>query len=239
MNLRNRDTDVIGVKERANRTICLGVACCCVFLLGCGIAAKSGQGEFSGQLVARELVHKYGQVTNLAPRGYIGFIVERLSSVSPRRLSPSPEVILLDTPMLGAYSGAGHYIILTRGLALTLASEGELAFVLAHEMAHRILGHFGEGNELGDSTISDAALEREMSADGYALELLARAGFAPASAIAAIRSVTTRFPPATAARLSLNQREANLLQKLRKMNSIIPAVTTSGDYKQLRSDLSY
>ena len=227
------------LKSKAIRTIATGVACCSLFFCGCGVSTKLNQDDFAGQLLARELVQKYGQVANRAPRGYINFIIERLLSATPNRLTPQPEVIILDTPTLGAYSGAGHYIIVTRGLALTLASEGELAFVLAHEMAHRILGHFGEGNELGDSTISDAALERETAADSFALLLLERAGFAPASSLAAIRSVTARFAPATAARLSLNRREANLVTRLRSMPPVIPAVTTSHDYRQFRKDLSY
>lgn len=239
MNLRRRDTTKMIIKRRYIRTLSFIVVWCVVFFCGCSATPPKGAGELSGQLVARELVQAYGQVTNVGPRGYVNFIVERLSAGAPVRLAPSAQVILLDTPTLGAYSGAGHYIILTRGLALSLASEGELAFVLAHEMAHRILGHFGEGNELGDSTISDAALEREIAADSYALELLNRAGFAPASAVSAIRSVTTHFPEATAARLSLNRREANLVQKLRQMRSSIPAVTTSHDYRQFWSDLSY
>jgi len=226
------------------RSFAAQVVCICMFFCGCGSLARQGstasqQEEFASQLVARRLVQTYGQVTNAAPRGYVSYIVERLVSAAPAKLTPQPEVILLDTPTLGAYSGAGHYIILTRGLALTLASEGELAFVLAHEMAHRLLAHFNEGNELSDSTISDTALQREIAADTYALGLLERAGFAPASALAALRSVKARFAPSTAARLSLIQRENNVALKLRTMTSIIPAVTTSNDYRQFRADISY
>lgn len=43
---------------------------------------------------------------------------------------------ILDTDQVGAYSTPGGYIFITRGLLLRLTSESELAWVLAHEIAH-------------------------------------------------------------------------------------------------------
>lgn len=195
--------------------------------------------ELSGQLAAQELVATFGQVTNRPPNRYLGFIVERLNSVTLKKISPLPEVILLDTPALGAYSGAGHYIVLTRGLALALGSEGELAFVIAHEIAHRTLGHLEGRREWDDSVVSDQALKREMSADQYAFELIERAGFSAGSALQSVLSVSAFFPQGTPGRIALDQRATNLKELLRAAHPIIPAVTTSHDFRRFHQDLSY
>jgi predicted Zn-dependent protease len=43
---------------------------------------------------------------------------------------------VLDTPELGAYSGPGGYVMVTRGAIAAMADEAELAGVLAHEISH-------------------------------------------------------------------------------------------------------
>jgi len=43
---------------------------------------------------------------------------------------------VLDTPELGAYSGPGGYVLITRGSIAAMEDESELAAVLAHEIAH-------------------------------------------------------------------------------------------------------
>ena len=48
---------------------------------------------------------------------------------------------VLDTPTLNAFAMPGGYVFLTRGLYETLASEAELAGVLAHEIGHVTAGH--------------------------------------------------------------------------------------------------
>ncbi len=48
--------------------------------------------------------------------------------------------VLKDKP--ASYTLPGAYIFLTKGLLLQVNSEAELAFILAHEIAHIVHGHF-------------------------------------------------------------------------------------------------
>jgi predicted Zn-dependent protease len=49
---------------------------------------------------------------------------------------------VLDTPEIGAYSGPGGYIMVTRGAIAIMEDESELAGILAHEISH-VLNHDG------------------------------------------------------------------------------------------------
>lgn len=48
---------------------------------------------------------------------------------------------VLDTATVNAFAAPGGYVLVTRGLLLKLRNEGELAGVLAHEIAHVQLKH--------------------------------------------------------------------------------------------------
>lgn len=79
----------------------------------------------------------------------------------------------------------GSRIQLHSGLEALLQDDAELAFVLAHELAHVILEHTGPGKE---AQIKDRAVRQriEIDADHFALLLMARAGFATTAAAASI-----------------------------------------------------
>lgn len=79
----------------------------------------------------------------------------------------------------------GSRIQLNSGLEALLQDDAELAFVLAHELAHVILEHTGPGKE---AQIKDRAVRQriEMEADNLGVLLMARAGFATAAAAASI-----------------------------------------------------
>lgn len=64
----------------------------------------------------------------------------------------------------------GRYVAVTARMMRFAADDHELAFVVAHEMAHNILGH-------GDVHASKHGKAAEAEADALGVELLARAGF--------------------------------------------------------------
>lgn len=89
----------------------------------------------------------------------------------------------------------GRHVFLTTGLLATLRGDDELAFVIAHEMAHNILGHAasmraegvtrGIGRGLGRSgRIVRAA---EQAADQLAGEIMLDAGFDPVAGAQMLR----------------------------------------------------
>jgi predicted Zn-dependent protease len=65
---------------------------------------------------------------------------EKLLAPSFGRPSPAWHTTVLDVGAPNAFALPGGYVYLTRGLLPYLSSRGELAAVLAHEMAHVVMG---------------------------------------------------------------------------------------------------
>jgi len=80
-----------------------------------------------------------------------------------------------------AFARGEATIVLTTGLLRQIESEDELAFVLAHEIAH-LMKHSGQSSEhtlFPQRSKLKSALELEYEADVFAVQLLKRAGFSP------------------------------------------------------------
>jgi beta-barrel assembly-enhancing protease len=77
---------------------------------------------------------------------------------------------------LNAYAD-GTYVKLTSSVAEYAADEGELAAIIAHEMAHNLLGHQARLDATGRNRAN--ILETEIEADKFSVRLLAGAGYDP------------------------------------------------------------
>ena len=94
-------------------------------------------------------------------------------------------VALVDDP--GAYAYAnGRGVYIESGLLEVLQDDDELAFIIAHEIAHVILKHVGSGREedLANKSIR-SSIEKE--ADEMSIRLMIGAAYDPAGAFTAIR----------------------------------------------------
>lgn len=80
---------------------------------------------------------------------------------------------------LNAYAD-GTYVKLTSAVAEYAIAEDELAAIIAHEMAHNLLGHQARLDATGRSRA--AILETEIEADKFSVRLLAGAGYDPLAA---------------------------------------------------------
>lgn len=80
---------------------------------------------------------------------------------------------------LNAYAD-GTYVKLTSAVAEYAADEGELAAIIAHEMAHNLLGHQAKLDVVGRSRAN--ILGTEIEADRFSVRLLAGAGYDPMAA---------------------------------------------------------
>lgn len=117
---------------------------------------------------------------------------EQRLRVTPVPACPS-RVHLARSQQTNAYADGVH-VFLTTAL-INDTSEDELAFVIAHEMAHNILGHAailrgpaverGLGRTLGRSGAIVRATER--AADALGAELMADAGYDPVAGAAFLR----------------------------------------------------
>jgi predicted Zn-dependent protease len=77
-------------------------------------------------------------------------------------------------------------VVLSKGLLGMLDTRAELAFVLAHELGHIVLGHNRRHDSARYALTGGAALqagiEREIEADNFALKLLSTSGYEPQTA---------------------------------------------------------
>jgi len=128
-----------------------------------------------------------------------GWACERANRVSERLQfdAPASERLIVEVPWLEektAFTAPGRYIYFCRGLYERCGNDEEVAFVVAHEMAHHRLGH---AQLLGSripfvAALPGAALiaclirgmqrraispEAEIAADRLGLELCLRAGY--------------------------------------------------------------
>jgi hypothetical protein len=92
------------------------------------------------------------------------------------------DVILSNSSNLNAWSD-GRRVMVTTAMMREAANDDELAFVIAHEMAHNILGHSDKQDSLsllGMLGIGSSRVRHmEIDADSWAVPLMAYAGYAP------------------------------------------------------------
>jgi hypothetical protein len=95
------------------------------------------------------------------------------------------QALLINSSDLNAWSDGSHVFVSSAMLALA-SSDDELAFVVAHEMAHNILGHSSGGDThglLGLFGLGAAKVRREeMTADSFAIPLMNSGGYSPQAA---------------------------------------------------------
>ena len=97
-----------------------------------------------------------------------------------------PTFRVIDSPFPNAYARGKSEIVLTTALVESIATRGEAAFVIAHELGHLTLGHTaslpkGERVSLVGSTLAENLSLREYDADCFAHKLLASSRAATSS----------------------------------------------------------
>lgn len=180
----------------ANRSMHLYSAlrlACCVLVVhaaaACSERARNQPGEFTKSIAAsKALIEEYGALKGPSISAYLDSLTGRLvaAEANPARRTSRYEITILNTEASMAFSAGNGFIILSRGLVLSLGTEGELAFVVAHEMAHQELSHHPTGGDSEKPEVTEAA------ADSFALGLITRAGYEPRDAFNAIRRAANR-----------------------------------------------
>ena len=97
--------------------------------------------EYTQAQQTYSLIHrKWPIVTDRDMQRYLNGVMDRLTSVTPK--PPFPWTILvIDATTLNAMNLGGGIILINSGLFKHLASEAQLAYVIAHEMGHQIKRH--------------------------------------------------------------------------------------------------
>jgi predicted Zn-dependent protease len=133
----------------------------------------------------RALLSRYGEVR-------VRSCTERLTEIMSRvALSTDPlvQVAVLDTGEPLALSPGGGTILVSRGLLQLLPTEGQAAFMLAHEVSHYALGHVGSLVEQEDERNSNERRELELAADAWGLTRVVEGGYAADEAVTALKTV--------------------------------------------------
>ena len=106
------------------------------------------------------------------------------------------DVILSNSSDLNAWSD-GHHVMVTTAMMQQTRSDDELAFVIAHEMAHNILGHSDKMDSPGLLALfgfgSSRVKHMEMDADSYAVPLMTYAGYAPQAGVSFLGTARRRM----------------------------------------------
>ena len=92
-------------------------------------------------------------------------------------------IVLCDAPTANAYSLGAGYIVLTKRLLGKINNEAQLAAVIAHEMAHEVLGHTKEVTTTVNQPRHHHDIYQELEADETSTTMLYLAGYDPRAAI--------------------------------------------------------
>jgi predicted Zn-dependent protease len=98
---------------------------------------------------------------------------------------------MTNSSKLDAYSDGKNFVV-TTGIGRLARSTDEIAFVIAHEMAHNILGHSRKSSKHGIFGLFHARRD-EIEADRYAVRLMANAGYRPVGGITFLQAARRRL----------------------------------------------
>lgn len=170
---------------------------------GSGYSVISQQQEYQlGQAWARILRGRARIYDDAFVSQYIEELTWSLvthSQLSDRRL----EIVVLDNPTINAFAVPGGIIGVHTGLLLTSQNEGQLASVLAHELAHLSQRHFAAQLE-----------EQQRNKPLFLASLLGSILLAAADTEAGVAAIQTSLAASTSAKLSFsrqNEREADYI----------------------------
>jgi predicted Zn-dependent protease len=91
------------------------------------------------KLLGQEFMHNVRQSLNLLDDPLSTAYLQRLADRLQTKTTDNPQditVFIVDDPSINAFAGPGGFIGIHTGLILAARSEGELASVMAHEIAH-------------------------------------------------------------------------------------------------------
>lgn len=167
-----------------------------IFSYTSAIHAACQQEKDSSQQIARRITKEWPQrpsydsktlfIQNLAKKIILS-IKANFKSNNFNWPSGSWYFSLLRDSSVNAYSIGNGNIYITDGTLTFVETEAELAAILAHEIAHQLIGHFCQANKNYNSQAIGSFLQvfdndKEIAADALAVRILQKSYF-PASAM--------------------------------------------------------
>ena len=143
----------------------------------------------------------HAQISDALRRGPVTLTILRQGRVQRVTISGKPGcggwVKYVDSGRLDAWSD-GRHVVINRGVVDMGEEDDEIAFVIAHEMAHNILGHSGPGKAqaralFGHLFKTEAPKNIETQADTAAVTLMRVAGFRPEGGVRFLQTAQRRL----------------------------------------------
>ncbi len=149
-------------------------------------------------LASAALEQQFTPINDALVQRYLLGIVSRLSDRPVVSSLPHPQknptivkkILLVKDRRPIALALPNQTLIISDGLLLSLHNEAELAFVVAHELAHLELHHHAELQDAGTRPSRQMALEQE--ADDFAVGVVAAAGYDPRASLGALQITDLR-----------------------------------------------
>lgn len=104
------------------------------------------------------------------------------------------KLALTSSSTLNAWAD-GKHVVLTTGITDLARNDDEVAFIIAHEMAHNILGHSGD-RRASHAFFGGGLSKRkrgEIEADSHAVRLMAEAGYQPTGGLSFLERARGHF----------------------------------------------
>lgn len=110
-------------------------------------------------------------------------------------------------------------VFINLGLLRSLESEGQLAFILAHELMHNWKGHLKDPSGMGHMMLGHF---HELEADAEALKLMAAAGYDPRTGIDSLYALDREYKRLEKRYSLLKRRSNDLLESLNRIRDVHP-----------------
>ena len=188
-------------------------------LLGC--AQNDPALEVHHALVRRSIVSaEYPEISIPPLTRYLNTLTTRITESDPRCGQNTPPFLVnvVDTAKPLAVSLGAHQVVISWGTVLATTTEAELAFIIAHEIAHDLLGHLAGSSDVeAMDPFSDYSIDLEIRADKRGLACSMLAGFDPRPAVAALPRLAATSVRHSASPAALNASIEKRVHELRTL----------------------
>lgn len=151
------------------------------------VACSSTRAPIDAEAIDAEFFAHHLECDESGVRTYFDYLTTRVRAPFKDRLTSTPRVRVVSSPRLFAASLPSGTTVVSSTMVRSLSNEAELAFVVAHELAHQALGHHDFSLES-----SSARNRAEQAADALAVGVIAIAGYDPRASISAVGSALRR-----------------------------------------------
>ncbi|HAG50846.1 MAG TPA: hypothetical protein DHU69_08705 [Deltaproteobacteria bacterium] len=104
------------------------------------------------------------------------------------------KIVVEDSINPDAYIHPLGHIVITTGILDLFNNDSELAFIIGHELAHIVRGHFDDKSDvlgISKDIYLPENIWKEMDADAYSLKIIKAAGYEPAASLRVLNILRT------------------------------------------------